>query len=119
VAARPATDAELIALVPEVAVVDSAIREEYLAFAEDMMDLCLFGDRFSRAHIFLTAHCLALTQSNVAPGAPATSKVIDKINASFTFALPAAFGDLGASRWGIMFAMQLERVWAPPIVGGP
>ena len=118
-AARAATDDELLALIPQLTCVDETIRLAVLDMAAGMISVECFGEKYSTAQIYLTGHMLALTQAGVAANGPVVSKTIGSISATYAISTPPSDPLLSSTSYGQLYLMLRDSVPCLPMVVGP
>lgn len=119
-AERVATSSDVIALYPEFSGVTGSLLTTWLEVTEEMIDAECFGALQSQAQAMLTAHFIAMVPgSGVTPGAPITSKKIDKIQANYAIGTLPGDQELANTRYGLHFITLRDSILCGPIVAGP
>lgn len=68
------------------------------------------------AHVFLTAHFLAMQGGGSGESGAVSAKSIDKLSISYAVS-PPSDGDLGSTKWGRMYAQMRSTLLILPVVG--
>ncbi len=100
-----ATDADLLARIPDASSVASGVRAAALDDARAMIELASYRDKSVRAHCMLAAHYIALDTGLLGgESGPVTAMSAGEISASFAVASTASAEDYARTRWGRAFA---------------
>jgi hypothetical protein len=94
----------------------TAIVDLFLSCACQQINLDCWGDKADCAHIFLTAHFLAMGGYGSGEKGVVTSKKIDKLAISYAAGAPSD-SDLGNTRWGRMYTQIRKTLLILPIAG--
>jgi hypothetical protein len=109
-AARYATNAEIVAIAPELADVADATITTWATIAAASIGVARFGELASTAHALLAAHLLTTAPAGLdAPAGVVASEAVGPANRSFAVTAPSD-PDLGTSAYGRAFVAIRTRV---------
>ncbi len=93
-----------------------AVVQFALSCACAQINLACWGNKADCAHIYLSAHYLAL-QTGVGAGAGTVKRrKIDKLEIEFE-TQPPSDADLGATKWGLMYLQLRKSLFIAPVAG--
>lgn len=109
-----ATDADLLAWIPDASAIPAGQRALALTYAAARIDLDSYSDQATIAHILLAAHLLAVSTGSLGgEGGQVTSKSAGEISIGYA-AAPLAPEGLSTTRWGREFtAITRTAIHAP------
>lgn len=105
-----ATDADLLAYVPDASAISSSLRALVLADCEYLIDTRWFGGRTRYAHVLLTAHHLALA-TGLLGGETGTIQSQSAGDISVSYAVvPEKSSGLSSTSWGRLYSQLVDTV---------
>ncbi len=117
---RYATDAELIAVFPEIeSAAASGLRDHYLDLTKEMLNLGVWETKASFGHLHLTAHFIAMHPGvSVAGATPIVSaRKIEGLSVNYSVSAPTS-DELSQTPYGRAYEKLRGGIFSTPIVGG-